>query len=210
MFASFITVALFAAAAVAEYTVDTPQLTQCQNATITWKDAQGSVNLIAVPASDVCNGNILADLGDHDGSSGSTSWQVDVPAGTKLVFTTLDASDKEAWSGEITVQPSNDDSCVRAEYKAASLLPSSSASSDSASASSSSSSSAPGTLVVTPTAGASTSYSSPNSNSNGNTNSGGPVGGVASDPLSKNGALTHATKPMLILGAISAVLAASL
>ncbi|KAF9260029.1 hypothetical protein L218DRAFT_947122 [Marasmius fiardii PR-910] len=58
--------------------------------------------------------------------------------------------------------------------------------------------------------GAFTSYYSPNTNAGTNANKGGPVVGVASDSLSKNGALAHATKPMLILGAISAVVVASL
>ncbi|KAG7089488.1 hypothetical protein E1B28_011168 [Marasmius oreades] len=204
MFATFITVALFAAASVqnvlADYTLATPSLTQCQDAAITWEGAKGPVNIIAVPASDACNGNILADLGDHDGNS--YTWKVDVPAGTKLVLTSLDTEDVEAWSGEITVQPSDDDSCVRAEFKTAS-------SASSSASSTASSSEAAGTLVVTPTKAASSSSSTGSTGSTGNSN--GPVGGVANDPYtSSNGALRQTTTPVLILGAIGAVLAASL
>lgn len=207
MFATFITVALFAAASisnVAGYTISTPQMTQCQDATITVDGAKGSWNLIAVPASDVCEGNILADIGDHSGNS--VTWKVAVPAGTKLVLTTIDGDEQEAWSGEITVGPSDDTSCIPAE-----LLPSASASSSSVASSTEATSSS---ASASSTAGAGTLYVPPPTNPKTSSPAssspiGGPVGGVAAGPGS-NSALRQSTTPMLVLGAISAVLAACL
>ncbi|KAL0577135.1 hypothetical protein V5O48_004849 [Marasmius crinis-equi] len=201
MFATFITVALFAATSVAGYTLDTPQLTQCQDANLTWSNAKGIVNIIAVPAADTCNGKILADIGDHDGNS--FTWKVALPAGAKVVLTTIDTAEEEAWTNEITVGESDDTSCIPDELKKdlASLVPSST------SASAASTSSAAGTLVVSPTiaSSASSAYTSPSSTP-------GVVGGVASDPLSakSNGAARQATTPMLVLGALSAILVACL
>ncbi|KAK1231586.1 hypothetical protein PQX77_005321 [Marasmius sp. AFHP31] len=209
MFATFITVALFAAASVsnvAGYTLSTPQMTQCQDATINVDGAKGSWNLIAVPASDACNGNILADIGDHDGNS--ATWKVAVPAGTKLVLTTIDGAEEEAWSAEITVQPSDDTSCIPEQLLQD--LTSSSASSSAASTASASASSSvagDGTLVVPASPASTSAYASQATT----TPIGGPVGGVASGPgSSNNGAFRETTSSMLVLGAISVVLAACL
>ncbi|KAJ8072389.1 hypothetical protein PM082_015948 [Marasmius tenuissimus] len=210
MFATFITVALFAAASVrnvAGYTLSTPQMTQCQDVTINVDGAKGSWNLIAVPAADTCNGNILADIGDHDGNS--VSWKVALPAGTKVVLTTIDGDEQEAWSGEITVGPSDDTSCIP-EQLLQDLTSSSASSSAAASTSAASSSSVAGdgTLVVPASPASTSAYSSQATT----TPIGGPVGGVASGPGSSNsnGASRQMTSSMLVLGAISIVLAACL
>ena len=41
------------------------------------------------------------DLGDHSGLS-MTWYNVSVAAGTKVMFSLLDADDNEAWSGEVS------------------------------------------------------------------------------------------------------------
>jgi hypothetical protein len=206
MFATFISVALLAAASVrAGYTIQVGDLTQCQDATIGWEGANGAVNIIAVPAADTCNGDILADLGDHqDGTS--TSWKVALPAGAKVVLTAIDSTAEESWTGEITVKPSNDDSCVPEALKKQFATSSSAADSSSASSAGSSKPASASTLQLVAT-NTRTAVTAPTTSST----SGGPIGAVGSDPFSsKNGASRHATTPLLVLGAMTAILAASL
>lgn len=106
------------ATALGQMVVDTPQLTQCQDATITWKPAaesKGPYNMILVDPKNACDSN-LKDLGDHDGTS--LPWKVDLPAGTQVQLSLQDATGDEAWSGPVTIAPSNDISCLSAADQA--------------------------------------------------------------------------------------------
>jgi hypothetical protein len=113
MFATLITVALLLAPAiqgvVADFTMDTPELTQCQEAHITWDKTTGPYNLIVVHSDDPC-GDPIADLGDHAGPS--MSWNVSILAGSQVELSVLDAGGDEAWSGVITVGASTNVSCL--------------------------------------------------------------------------------------------------
>jgi len=113
MFATFLTVALFVAlaiqGAIAEFTISTPTLTQCQDSKISWQSTKGPYNLIVVKSDDPC-GDPVVDLGNHDGTS--MTWKATLPAGLKVELSLEDASGDEAWSGVITVADSGDASCV--------------------------------------------------------------------------------------------------
>jgi hypothetical protein len=118
LFTTLISASLFMATALGQLVVDTPQLTQCQDATITWKPAaesKGPYNLIVVDPKNACDSN-LKDLGDHDGSS--APWKVDLPAGTQVQLSLQDGTGDEAWSGPVTITPSNDISCLSAADQA--------------------------------------------------------------------------------------------
>ncbi|KAJ3538128.1 hypothetical protein NM688_g6563 [Phlebia brevispora] len=121
MFTTVLSAALVSTLAIrgvrSEFTIDTPQITQCQPVQITWTAAQGPYNLIVVPSDDPCNG-ILADLGDHDGLS--MTWTANLTAGTEVELSLQDANGDEAWSGPITIAASNDTSCLAASSAAAS------------------------------------------------------------------------------------------
>ncbi|KAH9940956.1 hypothetical protein B0H21DRAFT_780267 [Amylocystis lapponica] len=126
MLATFLSVALFATLAIkgarADLTIDTPALIQCQPVNITWDQTQGPYNLIVVPADDPC-GDIIADLGDFDDTS--AQWTPNITAGKAAMFSLEDAAGNEAWSGTMTIQGSNDSSCISGVSSAA--VPSSSA-----------------------------------------------------------------------------------
>ncbi|KAJ7170765.1 hypothetical protein C8R43DRAFT_980985 [Mycena crocata] len=112
MFATLLTLALFAAPAlngVSAFQMNTPDLTQCGSARITWEKTKGPYNLIVVDSAEPC-GEPLADLGDHDGTS--ITWKVDFASKSKLMFSLEDANGDEAWSGEMTVGNSTDASCL--------------------------------------------------------------------------------------------------
>lgn len=113
----FTTTVVFALAVVgvrADFTVYTPTLTQCQPATLTWDPATGPYDVIVVPASDPC-GDALLDLGDAvDGTSYQVS-SVPLASGTQVMISVLDSAGQEGWSGTITVQPSDNDSCLNSQ-----------------------------------------------------------------------------------------------
>jgi len=113
MHSTLFTTTLFFALAIlhvaADFTVYTPVLTQCQPATLNWDNTNGPYDVIIVPASDTC-GDELADLGEVN--TNTVQWPVSIPAGTEVVISVLDANNQEGWSGSITVQPSNDNSCL--------------------------------------------------------------------------------------------------
>ncbi|KAI3614889.1 peroxysomal citrate synthase [Moniliophthora roreri] len=197
MFATFITVVLFVAASirnVAAFTIYTPQMTQCQDVQISWEATKGPYNILVVPANDPCEGEVLADLGDNNGTS--ITWKPDLPAGWQVVLSALDGNDEEAWSGTITIG-GGDSSCVRAEFA--------SPSSPAAPPSSAPASAAPASLAPASV----NNSSSPPLYKPSQPTANGPLGGVASDPLT-GGALRQTTTPMLILGTVSAVLAFAL
>ncbi|KAF5382118.1 hypothetical protein D9615_004456 [Tricholomella constricta] len=201
MFSTLFTIALLAAPAFADFTVSTPTLTQCKDVKISWQATKGPYNIIAVPSENPC-GDALADLGDHTGTS--IVWKAALPAGTKVQLSVEDADGDEAWSGSITVQKSDDASCIPADLvkpdsdsKPNNLVPSSVAGSGS-------------TVVVTPT----TTVQAVVPQTTGAAPSAvGAAGNAGANPLGiGNGALTmrQASTPVMVLGALAAVLAISL
>ncbi|KAG6813939.1 hypothetical protein H0H92_005193 [Tricholoma furcatifolium] len=194
MFSTLFTIALLASSALAEFSISTPTFVQCQSAAISWTASTAPYNLIVVAADDQC-GDALADLGDH--SSTSIHWNVTLPAGAVVTLSLEDADGNEAWSGDITVGSSDDTSCLDSAILAA-------VSSDSAYASSTASSTkAATTLVVTPTTTVNAAAATSDVPS--------AVGAAASEPLLGNGALSaRQGTPILVLGALAAVLAFSL
>jgi len=113
LFATTLFFALAALRVAADFTVYTPEFTQCQTATLNWDSTVGPYDVIIVPASDTC-GDELADLGEVD--TNTLQWpNVPIPAGTQVVISVLDANGQEGWSGTITVQSSDDDSCLTSQ-----------------------------------------------------------------------------------------------
>ncbi|KAI6042600.1 hypothetical protein EDC04DRAFT_2659098 [Pisolithus marmoratus] len=113
MFAALFSFTLFLAlcrSVLADFTIDTPQLVQCQEAQITWTQSNPPYNLIVVSADDVC-GDALESLGDF--TTLETTWLVNLASGTQVVLSLEDASGYEAWSGTITIGASNDASCLQ-------------------------------------------------------------------------------------------------
>ncbi|OCH95353.1 hypothetical protein OBBRIDRAFT_788233 [Obba rivulosa] len=154
MLASLVSVALFSTLAIqgarADFSVDTPTFVQCQSAQVTWDSTNSPpYNLIVVPAADPC-GDVVADLGDHNGTS--MHWTVALAAGQQVMLSLQDGADDEAWSGAITVQPSDDSSCLPGASSSAVVSSSDApAASSSAAALSSAASVDPATtLVVAP------------------------------------------------------------
>ncbi|KAL4064403.1 hypothetical protein V8B97DRAFT_338646 [Scleroderma yunnanense] len=112
MFAALFTLTLFVALfqrVFADFTIDTPQFTQCHPTEITWTASNPPYNLIIVAANDIC-GDALEQLGDFE--TLSTTYTVNLPAGSQVVLSLEDASGAEAWSGTITVADSSDSSCL--------------------------------------------------------------------------------------------------
>jgi hypothetical protein len=206
MFATLVTVTLFAAAAIngatAQLTLTTPTLTTCEPAEFTWGATNGPYDLILVSPSDPC-GDAMVDLGVIDGTS--VSYTPEYPAGTQLEASLVDANDNEAWSGTMTVVQGSNTSCIPASLLAsASSTAAASSSSSAAAVSSSIATDVTGTtLVVTGTAASS-------SASSATTSASGPLGAVGdSGPLggSKNGALARVSAPFMVISTVAAVLA---
>ncbi|KAG6910864.1 hypothetical protein DXG01_007181 [Tephrocybe rancida] len=200
MFSTLFTIALFAAPALAEFAISTPSLVQCQKAAISWEPTTGPYNLIVVNAEDPC-GDALVDVGDHDDTS--LHWVAALPAGAKVQLSLEDAKGDEAWSGVITVEKSDDASCVPASLLKD--LVKSSSSVESSTKSTSATLKAGSTVVVTPTtfvAGAAPTAGSDDSAPSA-------VGAAASNPLGLgNGAPSaRQSAPLVLLGALAAVFA---
>ncbi|EPQ52796.1 hypothetical protein GLOTRDRAFT_117502 [Gloeophyllum trabeum ATCC 11539] len=200
MFATLLSSTLFFALAIqsatAEFSIDTPTLTQCQDVQFGWQDTgAGPYNLLVVPGDDPCS-DVVADLGDHDGTS--MTWKVNLAAGTKVMFSLEDNNGDEAWSGAMTVQGSDDSSCLP-------QASSSAASSSTASSSAASSSAAPTTLVVSanPTKAATTAAATTSSGSAV------PVGAANAgfNPTSGAFSARQLSTPALVLGALGALVA---
>lgn len=114
LFTATVVFALAAVGVRADFTVYTPTLTQCQPATLTWDQATGPYDVIVLPASDPC-GEAILDLGDAiDGTSYQVS-KVPLAAGTQVIISVLDSAGQEGWSGTITVQSSDDSSCLTSQ-----------------------------------------------------------------------------------------------
>jgi hypothetical protein len=187
MFSTLFSIALFVTFAIQGLTalsIDTPALTQCKDVKLNWDSTKGPYNLIVVHADDPC-GDPIVDLGDHDGTS--LTWKVNIPAGTKVQLSLEDATGEEGWSGKITVAKSNDDSCLSDDTK-----------------NPDDSKPTPGTtLVVTPTTTVPGSVP---------TSAAPSAVGAAGNAAFPNGAVTvrQASTPVMVLGALAAVLAVSL
>lgn len=113
MFAALFSFTFFLAlvrSVLADFTIDTPQFVQCQDAQITWTQSNPPYNLLIVSADDVC-GDALENLGDF--TTLETTWMVNLASGTQVALFLEDASGNEAWSGAITVGTSNDTSCLQ-------------------------------------------------------------------------------------------------
>ncbi|PPQ65278.1 hypothetical protein CVT26_000238 [Gymnopilus dilepis] len=121
MFSTLFTVALFVAPAIqgalANFAINSPTLVQCQKAQISWEPTKGPYNLIVVKASDPC-GDPLVDLGDFNKTA--ITWTANIPAGTEVQLSLLDAEDNEAWSKTLTVGTSSDASCLHGASSAVS------------------------------------------------------------------------------------------
>jgi len=216
MFATLVTVTLFAAAAingaVAQLTISTPSLTTCEPAEFTWGATNGPYDLILVSPSDPC-GDAMVDLGVIDGTS--ASYTPEYPAGTQLEASLVDANDNEAWSGTITVAQGSNTSCIPA-----SLLASASSTASSASASASSSASGDSSSVATAVTGttlvvtgsAATVKESASASASATESAVGAVGD--SSPLGassgSNGALAQVTAPFMMLSAVAGIITFSL
>ncbi|PIL35538.1 hypothetical protein GSI_02266 [Ganoderma sinense ZZ0214-1] len=194
MYSTLVSVALFSALAIqgalADFTVDTPTITQCGSVQLKW-DSTGaqSYNVAVVPAANPCD-EILRDLGDH--TVNHITWTANIPAGQQVMLSILDSDDNEAWSGAITVQKSDDASC---------LATSSSSVSASSSTLASASASSGTTLVVNAGAAASTAPAAPSS-------SGATAVGAANSGVLGNGAFSvRFSAPSVALGAIVAIAA---
>jgi len=113
MFATLFSASLLSLVAIqgvlADFTVDTPAFTQCQDTQIKWDTTKAPYSVLIVPGENPCS-DAIADLGSHNGSS--MTWKANVPAGTKVMISVEDAELEEAWSGEITIGASNDTSCL--------------------------------------------------------------------------------------------------
>ncbi|EKM58339.1 uncharacterized protein PHACADRAFT_252592 [Phanerochaete carnosa HHB-10118-sp] len=130
------------------FTIDTPVMTQCQSALITWTSGAPPFDLVVVPSDAPCDSDkVLADLGDQLQNQ-SITWNVNLPAGTQVMLSLVDANENEAWSGTITVGGSDDSSCLAAT-SSSSVAPLTSAN-VSAVASGVASSAAPPIPAVTP------------------------------------------------------------
>ncbi|EIW57596.1 uncharacterized protein TRAVEDRAFT_126304 [Trametes versicolor FP-101664 SS1] len=114
MYSTLVSVALFSALAIqgalADFTVNTPEIVQCVPTKLTW-DSTGakSYNVIIVPNDDPCNG-VVADLGDH--TINHITFTPTLKAGDEVMVSVLDSDENEGWSGKVTVQAGNDTSCI--------------------------------------------------------------------------------------------------
>jgi hypothetical protein len=120
MFSTLFSITLFLAfvlkVVLADFPITEPTFTQCQDAQITWQKTKGPYNVIVVPSNDMC-GNPIADLGDHTGNQ--ITWhKVPLIAGSRVVVSVEDSTGDEAWTGTITVLPSEDTSCLPANERA--------------------------------------------------------------------------------------------
>jgi hypothetical protein len=114
MFATLLTITLFIASAFADIYVPTLSLSQCKDVHFTWADHQGPFTVALVSPEDPC-GDPIKDLGDHD--SNSITWKCNLPAGTKVELSVVNAKD-EGWSGTMTVEKSDDPSCLQSNNAA--------------------------------------------------------------------------------------------
>ncbi|KAI0671782.1 hypothetical protein C8Q78DRAFT_1078551 [Trametes maxima] len=161
MYSTLVSVALFSALAIqgalAEFTVETPEIIQCEPVHLKWDDTGAkSYNVLIVPNDDPCNG-IEADLGDH--TVNHITWnQPNLKEGS-VVMVSVATDDDEGWSGAVTVKKGTDTSCIAGASSSA-VSSSSSASASSSSSGASALAVAGTTLVINPAAAPTSSHSS--------------------------------------------------
>ncbi|KAJ6508034.1 hypothetical protein C8R47DRAFT_966399 [Mycena vitilis] len=114
MFATFLTLALFAAsslnAVAADFSVATPtNVTQCKPVQFTWEATKGPYNLIIVKSAEPC-GAVMQELGDHPNPS--MTWTTNLTAGVDYTLSVEDANGDEGWSEAMTVLAGTDTSCL--------------------------------------------------------------------------------------------------
>jgi hypothetical protein len=113
LFAALFTATLFIAPALADFTVATPVLTQCQPVTVTYNGGSGPYNALISDAGSPCD-QFLQDLGDSNGGGSFSPSPVQIAAGKQVVISVQDSTGEEAWTGTVTVGPSGDSSCLPA------------------------------------------------------------------------------------------------
>jgi hypothetical protein len=200
MYSTFLSVALFAAPAFAAFAINSPALKQCDTSRISWEPRNPPYNLIVVPASNRC-GDALVEIGDFNNTS--VTWKTNIAAGTQVILSLVDADDEEAWSNEITIAASDDDSC----------LPGRSGASSTPAAPSSTPSPSAGSTTPNNT-GSGTSGSSTGSGSGDDSGNLVPVGAAnaGTNPFGTSGAITarQASAPAIAITALAAVFALTL
>lgn len=106
--------------------VNRTSLTQCKTTHVTWTGGKGdehpqlhvtmaksrpsNIAPFTVDAIRESNSDILAHLGEHNGTS--TSWNTNVKAGTNVVLRMTDPLGQISWSNSIIVGKSSDSSCL--------------------------------------------------------------------------------------------------
>jgi len=190
MFAALFSIALVILPAIngvlAQLSIDTPNFVQCDVANITWTQSDGPYTLLVVPADDEC-GDAIDEVDSL--TSLSTSYLVNLAAGTQVVLYLEDSDGNDAWSSNITVQSSSNSSCLESGSLAASNFTASATSpTTSSSPSSSPSATLSGADSSEPTPPpADAGSSSADSSSSSSSSDGGAVN--AGSSTSSNGAL---------------------
>ncbi|KAI0322745.1 hypothetical protein OF83DRAFT_1167239 [Amylostereum chailletii] len=202
MFATLISAAALSLLAVsgarADFVVNSTDFKQCSPAHITWSGTDNPVNVLVVPLYTPCE-DTLADLGDHSGKS--MTWNVTLKAGTKLLISLEDSEGDEAWSRSITVDASDDMSCLSAADQK----------SLKAAASSAASSTATSALSFTTLSVASVPSSAASSGaSSSDDGTAGALGAANAGIGPQADAAPHMAAPVVVLGALSAALAFAL
>lgn len=131
--AFFITLVRLAFAA-DDFVFHTPELTQCKEAKFEWEGGNAAYAVYVLPFNDPC-GDAVAEVGVTPNNF--KKWNVTIPAGSKVQILVEDSEAAEAWTGIITVNDSDDKSCISDSavkvLSAAGALPSTAASSATAS-----------------------------------------------------------------------------
>jgi len=116
MFATFLTLALFAAPALTGVSATTgtltapTSLTECGAAHFSWENVKFPVDVALVDAADPC-GAIIADLGVHNVSS--ITWTVDLASSsTKYLISVVDDDEQELWSSPLEIASSSNSACL--------------------------------------------------------------------------------------------------
>jgi hypothetical protein len=113
MFSTLITVALFIALTIqgasAGFAISTPKLIQCQPVQVSWAPAHPPYDIEVVAAAEPCGAaldtiwGLTATVFDYSGK---------IATGTEVVLYISDSVGNEAWSGNITVGPSSNNTCI--------------------------------------------------------------------------------------------------
>jgi len=117
MFATLLSIALFALPTLADFSIETPKdLQSCSPATFTWSGGQPPYDLVLVASEAPC-GDILADLGGGHKTTTLKWAEVVLPQsmiGKDISLSLQDANGDEAWSGSIPYVQGTDTSCLTA------------------------------------------------------------------------------------------------